>query len=298
MVLSKLDGLYFWIPQTNFWGRSFRYGCRILINLYVRYLMPIRQRHSDIYDGTLILSLTSFPSRIWNVWMTCATLLNQDIEDLFLILWLSKEQFPKGLDELPNKLLRLRDKGLHIRFVDDDLKPHKKYFYAMKYFPDNDVVTVDDDILYNPKLVSTLVACHKKHPNCVICNRGVSLIRDLYKNWKLNKNYDEERVDIMPTGIGGVLYPAHIFEGTPINDVETIKQTCLNGDDLWLNFMTRLKGHKVIQTGFETGLVTILSSQESALCKENIYEDRNDMQIRLLSQWAEQVFSCDFYVNI
>ena len=46
----------------------------------------------------------------------------------------------------------------------------------------------------------------------------------------------------MPTGIGGVLYPVRIFDGTPIHNVEAIESTCLNGDDFWLNFMTRLGG--------------------------------------------------------
>ena len=102
----------------------------------------------------------------------------------------------------------------------------------------------------------------------------------------------------MPTGIGGVFYPSHNFEGTPIFDVEAIKSTCLNGDDLWLNFMTRLNGHKVVQTSFSTGLVTILSSQDSALHKENVGEDRNDKQIKMISQWAEKNLSCNYYVNL
>lgn len=298
MVLSKLDGLYFWIPQTNILWCLIRYGVRVLTNVYVRSMMPTRYRTNDVDNETLIISLTSFPARIKTVSMTCSTLLNQEVEKLYIVLWLSKEQFPKGLEELPPKLLKLRDKGLDIRFVDDDLRSHKKYFYALKEFPDNDIVTADDDILYSPMLVSELMASHRKHPGCVVCNRGTTLKRDIYKNWTPNKIYDEERTDIMPTGIGGVLYPAHIFDETPIHDAEGIKQTCLNGDDLWLNFMTRLKGHKVVQTGFKTGLVTILSSQDSALCKENVGEDRNDKQIRMLSQWAKQKLGCDFYVNM
>jgi len=229
--------------------------------------------------------------------MTCATLLNQEKENIRVMLWLSKEQFPREMADLPRKLKGLTKKGLDIRFVDDDLRPHKKYFYALKEFPNNDVVTVDDDVLYSPKLVSALMEGRRRHYNCVICNRGITLKRDSYKNWIPNNIYDVERTDILPTGIGGVLYPAHIFDGTPIHDAEAIKQTCLNGDDLWLNLMTRLKGHKVVQTGFKTGLVTILSSQNSALCTENVSGDRNDKQIALLSQWTNRKLGCDFYVN-
>ena len=297
-ILKYLDKLYYLCPQKNILWRVIRYCVKLLTNLYVRYLMPIKCRYNPVNEDTLIISLTSFPARIKDVWMTCATLLNQDVENIHVVLWLSREQFSMEFDSLPKKLLRLMDKGLDIRFVEDDLRPHKKYFYALKAFSENDIVTVDDDILYNPLLISTLLTCHHKHTDCVICNRGVNLCHKSYKSWYSNKIYDEERTDIMPTGIGGVFYPAHIFDGTPIHDVDAIKSTCLYGDDLWLNFMTRFNGHKVVQTGFITGLITIFSSQKSALCKENVGEDRNDKQIRLLSKWAEKELGCNYYVNI
>lgn len=298
MIIDILDRIYQWLPQTNVVWRSLRYSCRVIANIYAEIFMPILYRERNVDSDTIIVSLTSFPARIKNVWMTCATLLNQNAENIHVVLWLSKEQFPEDFNSLPSKLLKMKEYGLDIRFVDDDLRPHKKYFYALNEFPNNDILTVDDDILYSTKLVPSLIECHHRHPNCVICNRGIIVKRDLYKNWKTNKRYDEERSDIMPTGVGGVLYPAHIFEGTPIHDAEAIKQTCLNGDDLWLNFMTRLKGHNVVQTGFRTGLVTILSSQDSALCNENVGEDKNDKQISLLSKWAEQKLNCNYYVNI
>lgn len=298
MLLERLDILYEYIAQTNLFFRVLRYWCRISTNLYVLFFMGHRQRNMHIGSDSIIVSLTSYPARIKKVWMTCATLLNQNAEYIHVILWLSREQFPAEFDSLPGNLLKLRAKGLDIRFVDDDLRPHKKYFYAMQEFPDNDVVTVDDDILYNPNLVDALQKCHQKHQDCVICNRGTIVARDSYKNWKPNDKFDEERNDIMPTGIGGVYYPAHIFDNTPIFNKEAIKETCINGDDLWLNFMTRYKGKKVVQTGFKTGLITVLSSQNSALCNENIGENRNDLQIIKLSHWAESKLGCDFFVNI
>ena len=297
MILSKFDQLYNNIPQTCIIWRCLRYGVRVLTNVYVIFIMPIRSRKIFFDKETVIISLTSFPARINRLWMTCATLLNQDFDNIHVMLWLSRDQFPNGIEMLPMKLLKLRGKGLDIRFVDDDLRPHKKYFYAMQEFPDNDVITVDDDILYNPNLVDALQKGHQKHQDCVICNRGTIVSRDSYKNWKPNDKFDEERNDIMPTGIGGVYYPAHIFDNTPIFNKEAIKETCINGDDLWLNFMTRYKGKKVVQTGFKTGLITVLSSQNSALCNENIGENRNDLQIKQLSQWAIDNLDCDFYLN-
>ena len=38
-------------------------------------------------------------------------------------------------------------RGLTIRFC-EDLKAHKKYYYAFKEYPDDIVITVDDDVIY------------------------------------------------------------------------------------------------------------------------------------------------------
>lgn len=297
-MLKYLDRLYCWFPQTNSVWRSLRYGVRVLANVYVRWLMPISNKQSEVNADTIIVSFTSYPARIKNVWMTVATLLAQSYQNMYVVLWLSKDQFPEGTRGLPKKLQRLRKKGLDIRFVDDDLRPHKKYFYATQEFPNNNIVTVDDDILYHPSLVSYLVSYHRKYPNCVVCNRGVLIKRTAYRTWPLNTFYCEERRDVMPTGIGGVLYPAHIFDETPIFDSDTIRKTCLNGDDLWLNLMTRLAGRKVVQTAFKTGLITILSSQSSALCQSNVNENYNDLQIKTLNSWVRKVLNVDFMINV
>lgn len=296
-IVRLLDRMYYHCPQKSLLWRIIRYCIRVCANIYVRYFTTIHTKKTSVNNDCIIVSLTSFPARINNLWMTIATLLNQSYMNMHVVLWLSNEQF-NGRESLPKKLLNLEKKGLEIRFVDDNLRPHKKYFYAMQQYPDNDVITVDDDIIYHPDLVETLANCHKKHSNCVICNRGISIDSGNYSSWQKVKAVDEERAEILPTGIGGVYYPAHIFDNTRIFDKEAIKHTCLNGDDLWLNFMTRYGGNKVVYTGFETGLVTILSSQGSALCNDNIGGNRNDIQIRNITNWAKETLNCDFYVNI
>lgn len=297
-MLELLDKLYYMMPQTNIVWRSVRYGIRVLINLYARYFMIIHSKRKDVAEDTIIVSLTSFPERIHQLWITIATLLNQEYENLHVILWVSQEQF-SSIDTLPRRLLALQYKGLEICFVPNDLRPHKKYFYVMQQFPNNNVVTVDDDIIYHPHLIGALVKAHKQYPDCVICNRGINICRGSYTTWK----YADIRQagiptnEIMPTGIGGVLYPSGCYNKKYIFDVGVIKQTCLNGDDLWLNFVTRSIGTKVVLTGFRTGLVTLLSSQSSALCKSNVEGCRNDKQIAAIDNWAKKTLGIRFYVN-
>lgn len=272
---------------------------RILANLYVYLFIRIKGVKTNISDDTLIVSLTSYPARISKLWMVIKTLLNQKLVDNYkVILWLSENQFPKGLDSLPKSLTNLIEKGLDVRFVSDDLKSHKKYYYAFKEYPNNIVVTVDDDVLYSPILLRTLLDAHDKYSDCVICNRGIKINKEKsYRNWGKVDNFMIPVSSIMPTGIGGVLYPPHCYNNN-IFDIEAIKSTCINGDDLWLNFMCRLNGTKVVHTGVRFGFITVLSSQETALCIENVNNDKNDIQIDAITKWMLNEKNTDFYINV
>ena len=298
-MLDYFDYLYVKIPLYGHLLRGIRYFIRIFANLYARYLMVGENINNTITNDTLIVSLTSYPARIKNVWMVVKTLLNQkEVNDLAIILWLSREQFPDGVKSLPNNLKRLCSNGLIIRFVDDDLKSHKKYFYAFKEFPNNVVITVDDDVLYPSNLIYTLFTAHKRFTDCVICNRGAVIRKDFpYKEWGQVENYMTPQDNILPTGIGGVLYPPKSYNEA-IFSVDTIKQTCINGDDLWLNFMCRIVGTKIVHTKEKFGFITIFSSQKSALSISNIECDKNDQQISYISKWARHIFDVDFFVGI
>lgn len=297
-MILIFDKLYSNISSKYFILRCIKYLLRILANLYVYLFVRIKGVKTNLSDDTLIVSLTSYPARISKLWMVIKTLLNQKLVDNFkVILWLSENQFPKGLDSLPKSLTNLIEKGLDIRFVSDDLKSHKKYYYAFKEYPNNIVVTVDDDVLYSPILLRTLLDAHDKYSDCVICNRGIKINKEKsYRNWDKVDNFMIPVSNIMPTGIGGVLYPPHCYNNNIFN-IEAIKSTCINGDDLWLNFMCRLNGTKVVHTGVRFGFITVLSSQETALCIENVNHDKNDIQICSIIKWGLSK-NLNFYLNI
>lgn len=298
-MLYYLDVLYKKIPASNIILRIIRYIIRVISNVYVRYFLKTEYTKNYVQDKTIIVSLTSYPARINNLWVVIKTLLAQkEVDNYQIILWLSKIQFPNGLDSLPYNLRSLTAKGLNISFVDDDLKSHKKYYYAFSQYPENIVVTVDDDVLYSPILLKTLFDAHLKFPECVICNRGNVIERNKpYRLWNKAKCFMTPQKDILPTGIGGVLYPPHCYNQAIFN-MEAIKSTCINGDDLWLNFMCRLNGNQVVHTGVMFGFITLLPSQSTALCIENIIHDKNDIQINAITKWALNNKGTDFYINI
>ena len=94
----------------------------------------------------LIVSLTSYPARIQYVPQVLDTLLAQTRPADEIVLYLSGDQFPGRESDLPEALRTAASGGkLRLRFVPGDLRPHKKYFYAFRDYPDAYIVTVDDD---------------------------------------------------------------------------------------------------------------------------------------------------------
>lgn len=313
-MIAFLDKLYFRFNgdtyKKSLVNRGIAYLIRAFANIYAKYFMLAKKKQGILTDRTIICSLTSYPERIKSVWMTIVTLLNQDYDDMRVVLWLSMNQFD-GKNSLPYSLLKLEKKGLLIKFVEDDLRPHKKYYGCLTVYPNNTFITFDDDVLYHPSIVSRLTDVQRKYPGAIVCNRAMKLRWvSNYRAWgqyrpKSPKQAMEEseHLDLIPTGIGGVLYPRGCFKGTQVLNVNAIKQTTLNTDDLWLNFWARYNHVQVLHSGYRYGLITLFNSQQSSLTKFNVAKtmkatNRNDMEKDQLSSWAEKHLGCDFFVNL
>ena len=93
----------------------------------------------------LIVSLTSYGDRLNTLSICLKSLLNQTRKADKILVYLTDNITES---HLPTSLLELRDKGIEYKFIPLDLKPHKKYYYAMQEFPDDIIVTVDDDVIY------------------------------------------------------------------------------------------------------------------------------------------------------
>ena len=112
-----------------------------ITNFFTKKKLTINENNLNV-----IVSLTTFPTRINRVWIVIECMLRQTYKPDRIILWLSKEQF-ECLDKLPKSLLKLQSRGLEIKFCNEDLRSHKKYFYSIKKYPCDILITVDDDVI-------------------------------------------------------------------------------------------------------------------------------------------------------
>jgi|GEM_PF-6803634 glycosyltransferase involved in cell wall biosynthesis len=247
---------------------------------------------SAVHDD-VIVSMTSYPGRMGTIDQTIRTLMKQTVKPEAIVLWLSEEQFPGGKKDVPASVLSLLGRGLDIQFRKGDLKPHKKYFYALQEFPDKIVITVDDDILYEPDTIEKLMESYRLFPNAVSAMRVHRILFSEgkvkpYSEWKLNDPsfFRNPSRLAMATGAGGVLYPPGIMPES-LFDEEAIMDTCLFGDDLWLKTNELLAGIPVVLAAPSRELAYVEGTQSEALWIDNKEGGRNDSQIAGISSLFE-----------
>lgn len=266
---------------------KFKKIMRRVVQTFKIYL-PVKK--TSYTSKNVIISLTSYPARFKNLHIVIRSLLHQSVRAEKIVLYLGKDS--NGIS-LPKKLLKLQKFDFVIKYDYPDIKPHKKYFFAMQEFPEKTIITVDDDLIYDKNLVKDLLNCHEKYPSCV-CARRVNLITknkdalNMYKDWKWEyQNLLEPSFSLLATGCGGVLYPSNILPSETF-DIENIKKYCLDTDDIWLKFMELKNNVKVIFTNSKVvHPLTIRHTQENSLMQTNTKnENINDVNIKNMENFT------------
>ena len=297
-LLNNPKGMPYWVLSP------IRRAIRILANHTLPIYLRIPVAYSNNVAKGVIVSLTSFPGRIAIVWQVIETLKRQSVRPEKILLWLSKEQFPKETD-IPFELRSIQDEVFGIRIVEGDIRSHKKYFYVMQEFPDYTIITCDDDIYYHPDLLKYLIATANSYPHCITANVTNQLQYNdeelcSYNKWQRNfKAFSSHnRVQI---GLGGVLYPPHSINKMAFRKDLLIKLAPL-ADDLWLNSMARLAQTPVIQTEFHYLWMDIHIEAPSLSSVNNGIENMNDKQLRqirefLIAEGLQDIYAFNYVVG-
>lgn len=237
-------------------------------------------------DG-VVVSLSSFPKRLPTLWMVIDSLFRQTVRPDKIVLVLTDQEIPEGLDALPESLKKFQQYGLEIVFTPYNYLCHNKYFYTFQAYPDAKVITVDDDCYYSKNTIKRLLELNREYPNTVCCNIAARINLDNfyhYRAWKKNKKaYGPSDLN-MAAGFGGVLYPPHLFPNV-LFDHELFTRISPIADDLWLKAIEIVSNIKVACGDFYTKPVTIKGSQVVSLRSINKgTENRNDIQWRALDE--------------
>lgn len=215
-----------------------------------RFLRPKYGINTDfIRNKKLIVTLTSFPERINEVHLVITTLLNQTLKPDKIILWLAEEEFPQKEKDLPPALLNLQKYGLTIRWC-ENLKSYKKIVPALLEYPDDILVTADDDLFYRKDWLELLYKSYEQNPDYLYGHRIKEILTGkegenvTAKYLDMPVNSQAENKNYLATSGAGLLFPP----GSLYKDAarrELFMNLAPQGDDLWLWAMAELNNKKV-----------------------------------------------------
>lgn len=242
----------------------------------------------------VIVSLTSYKPRINDVKYTIYSLLNQTFAPDKLILWLDEDSFPQREENLPRDLLDLRDFGLTIDWT-ENLRPYKKLIPALEKFPDDVIVTADDDIFYQPDWLKILYDAHLENPDCVVAHRAHRILLDKqgnilpYEAWHKQIKIVEDaskRFGNLFTSGAGALYKKKFLYGDIPNREIFLKLSPL-ADDLWFWAMTVLNDTKIVipSTGKRYLIYVDVDTQRSGETLWAVNKDKNDEQLHQILEY-------------
>lgn len=245
----------------------------------------------------LIVSFTTIPSRIAYLSDVIKSILNQTILPDRFILYIYKDEFTDV--DIESILTKEIQQGLEIIYVDENLRSHKKYFYAMRDNPKSIVITIDDDIIYPSKTIEKLVKSYRKYPECISAIRCHKMLFDKqnkllpYKKWEYEYIGTKESLkQLFFTSGGGTLFPP-IVRTEDLFNKENIKSLSFFADDVWLNLLTIKNGVKVVKATWGKGTpITIDDNPEESLVYMNaMYGNNNDKCIANMVKYYQIDFT-------
>lgn len=224
--------------------------------------------------------MTSYGNRIQTVLpYALYSLFNQKVLPDMIVLWLDRSTLITPI------LKGFQKKGLQIRFC-KDFKSYNKLIHSLICFPNDVIVTIDDDTYYQTNWFKELKLSYMKNPKKIHFNRAHEIKVQgkhimPYRDWRFcvtkNFNYDL----LFPTGVGGVLYPPDSLSEICTDESEFL-DLAPQADDIWFWAMAQLKKTKyqLVKHGLKCFFPISKQEFEKPLWHNNMLEGGNDKQIK------------------
>jgi len=227
-----------------------------------------------------IITLTSYGRRTsetapYAIW----SLFNQSMLPSKIVLYLDNENWNQN--NIPHLLKKEMEHGLEIKFC-KDIKSYKKLNFALEDFPNDVLITVDDDA-YQPKdWFAKLIETHRQNPGKICCHRA-HIIRygKPYKKWKWRATSKADPSKIFPTGVGGVLYPPNSLSTEHLAEAMSLAPTA---DDIAYWALAKIKGtgHCLVKNGYFGVKQVDGVDEKDSLLTINKLQNVNDLQINAI----------------
>lgn len=280
--VDKLDSIHSEIAQLYI---DLRYNNRIQqLNDYVLHCDESGVTGTRYCNHEIIVSLTTYEPRLYEVYLAIESIMQQTVKANRIILWLSDSL---KNEPLPATLQLQIKRGLEVRYC-KDIRSYKKMIPSLKSFPNDAIITIDDDLVYHIDVIEKLIHNYIKDPQYIYFNRGCRMsfqqqgMLSSYLDWKECTDLDVSVLNF-PTGGAGALYPPHIFNNEVFNE-SVFMDICPYGDDIWFKAMALYNDKlcRKVYTHDRLGddFLCNLNVQDCALHHINNGQLQNDVQIK------------------
>jgi hypothetical protein len=254
-----------------------------LIQLRLNSRLPFQ---ADSSSNTIV-SLTSFPARIQHAWISIETIFQQRRRPAKVVLVLAEEEFPNRV--LPQTIRKQEQRGLEILWTARNMRSYKKLIPTRAAYPDATIITIDDDVYYEPWRLERLILAANQNPGAIIGHRGWEIsVSDgellPYINWPPANTFTPEG-RILLTGCGGILYPPHSLSDEHLIDYYLAEILCPLADDIWFWIAAKIAGTRNICLG--NNYINVVRSQKNSpsLASINWLQGHNDNQLKNVIQF-------------
>ena len=274
---------YICIAYKAMWGEALKFACK------VTGFNKIRPLGAKVDGKDVIITLTSYGRRLNSTLpYTLFSLFRQSVMPSKIVLVL--DDLDK--DNLGNNLELFKSKGLEIIFDDRNLRSYKKLIPTIEKYPDEIIITVDDDVYYRRHFLENMLKSFFQDKTCIHANMLHQITLDSegrlndYRNW-IDTDF-VKNLDItmgFPVGEGGILYQRSLLY-QDVTNVELFKKLCPRADDIWFFVMAKLLRTKYREVKAQKNYFVPLdvfyqfTHKEASLSASNRDEDMNDVQIK------------------
>jgi hypothetical protein len=220
----------------------------------------------------VLVTLTTLPSRVDRIELTLKSLLRQTVSPRTIRLNVPRvsrrEQRPCPI---PERLLALRS----VTVVEcDDYGPSTKLIPALlEAAPDDRLLVVDDDRVYQPSFIEQMMALSDRHPDVAVAASGWDAPADLIDRpstlaatlagrapapIKCTRVRGARDVDVMQ-GLAGYLVKPRFFDRAAVADYTQAPRAAFFVDDVWISAHCRAR--KVVFGGRRTNFASLADAR-------------------------------------
>lgn len=186
-----------------------------------------------------VITMTSWTKRIQYVAKAIYRFLKtQTVKPDVFYLWLAEDEFPNKEKDLPEELLMICSAfNIQICWTKDNEYCFKRWYVFPKH-NDDMVISIDDDMFYDPRMIATVLEEYKRNPvPCVLHYHGSGGLIEIEDGIKYTITQKRVKSSLKNYFIGQCAFTPHSFplEILEPKIVELRKKICPKCDESFIH---------------------------------------------------------------